>query len=403
MGKTAASTAAGRRWPVWVVALIGGVVGFSAGRFSAGRPTDRSEVTVSAHVVQSVAGVDAKVASASVSAAAPSDSAGWDEKKWGALNAQAATPARNAELAGLLEKLGATDPERAFALARAEVNRRLREDLVQAVLRGWARVAPATAAAWALHLVEPNAREQALSTVFASAAAANPDEALQVGQQIVAQNPVEAGGYGSSLIEALCASGHFDRAIQFAMVGDEANRASWLGAAYSKWAEFQPEQAAAAATALADPAARSEALHGIVGGWSETDPQSLVHFVTQLPAGTDRDGLLSQSLRKWAQADPVAASAWMNNREPGPDLDQGVAAVAVMPYLKPDVAVGWAESVVDPKLRSETLTNVLRNWLPDNLSAAESYFATTTNLLPEDREDIARVIASMKGQAGGTN
>jgi hypothetical protein len=79
-------------------------------------------------------------------------------------------------------------------------------------------------------------------------------------------------------------------------------------------------------------------------------------------------------------------------------MDEGVAAVASMDSLKPDVAIGWAESVVDPKLRSETLVTVLRNWVTVDLATAENYFNTTHDLLPEDRQELAGVIATLKGQ-----
>ena len=326
------------------------------------------------------------------------DVSGWDANKWAALISQPGSPARNATLAAMLEKLAAADPDRAMALAQAEGNLKLREDLVQASLHGWARTSPTNAANWAINLADPNAREMALSTVFAGAVAADPEEAVRVGKLVIAQNPDEAAGYGSRLIDALCAGGDFDKAAQMAASGEAQTRSGWMGEAYSKWAGFQPEEAAEAADAIADPEARNEALHGIVGGWSEADPAGLVDFVTQLPADIERDSLVSQSLERWAKEDPAAASQWMNTRDPGPDSDQGVAAVATMGSIKPEVAAGWAESVVDPALRSETLVTVLRNWLPNDLSAAENYFNSTQNLLPEDRQEIAGVIATLKGQ-----
>jgi hypothetical protein len=214
----------------------------------------------------------------------------------------------------------------------------------------------------------------------------------------MAQNPEEALGYGSSLIDALCAGGDFDKAAQMAAGGDGATQSPWMSEAYSKWAEFQPEQAGNAAEAIADPTLRSEALHGIVGGWSQADPAGLVNFVMQLPSGTDRDALISQSLETWAREDPAAASEWIGNRGPEADLDQSEAAIATIDSISPQVAVGWAESVVDPTLRSQTLASVLRNWLTVDLGGAENYFNSTQNLLPNDRQEIAGVIATLKGQ-----
>ena len=321
-----------------------------------------------------------------------------DEKQWLDLMSQPGSPARNAALAALLEKLAAVDPERAMKMAQAEGNLKLRENLVQASLHGWARTSPTNAASWALALPDANARERAMSTVFAGAVAANPDAAVQLGKQLFQQNPTEAAGYGSSLITALCEAGNFETAIKMAGEGDPATRSGWMAGAWSKWAEFQPDQAAAAAAAMTDPELRDQALHGIIGGWAEADPAGLVQFMTQLPPDGEKGSMVSQALQRWAKVDPQAASEWMNSADTGPEMDEGVAAVASMDSLKPDVAIGWAESVVDPKLRSETLVTVLRNWVTLDLAAAENYFNTTHDLLPEDRQELAGVIATLKGQ-----
>ena len=108
--------------------------------------------------------------------------------------------------------------------------------------------------------------------------------------------------------------------------------------------------------------------------------------------------MLSQALQRWTKVDLKAASEWINHNELGAAMDEGVASVATQDYLKPDVAVSWAESVVDPKKRSETLVAVLRNWSTSDLAAMKQYFDSTTQLLPEDRQEIAGVIATLSGQ-----
>jgi hypothetical protein len=70
-----------------------------------------------------------------------------------------------------------------------------------------------------------------------------------------------------------------------------------------------------------------------------------------------------------------------------------------MDFLKPDVAVGWAESVVNPKLRSETLVTVIRNWLTVDLPSAKRYFESTKNLLPDDRQELTEVFATFSNDA----
>jgi hypothetical protein len=384
-----------------------GVVCFVAGRclVPAGGPgmvSDKSDS--STQLAKNVAEPSNKVPTASpVDSELPTDHSrplsGWNEKRWQETRSRAGSPARKATLKEMLEDLARVDPDHAMSLARAEGNLRLRESLVQAALQGWARTSPTNAANWALALPDSSEREQALATVFAGLVAASPEQAALFGKSLIEKNPDQAASFGSDLIEALCRAGNFETAAHMAAEGDPAVRAGWLAGAYSHWAEFQPEEAARAASAIKDAEVRNQALHGIVGGWSAADPAALVQFVTQLPPDNERGSLLSQSLERWAKLDPEAASNWINNREAGPELDQGVAAVATMDFVKPDLAVEWAESVVNPKLRSETLVTVVRNWLTTDLPAARHYFETTKNLLPEDRQELTEVFAVFKNDA----
>lgn len=377
---------------------------FLAGRFSA------STSPVPAGSIQHVAAV--KPAGPGPDMAAPViivqtnyvsvDAPVWDEADWNRWHSQPGTLARNTALAALLEKLAASDPQRAMALAQAENNLKLRDMLVQAVLHGWARTAPQDAANWANALTDPSARETAMDSVFAGAVAGSPEEAVRIGNLLIRQNPGEAVGYGSRLIDALCAAGDFAAASQLATGGDAGvQRSIWLAEAYSKWAELQPEQAAQAANALADPVARNEALHGIVGGWAEADPAGLAQYLSQQPPDTERGQMIGQALENWARLDPVAAANWMNTHagDLGGDMDKGLQSVATMSGLQPDIAVAWAENITDEKLRSEALDDVLRNWVHSDPQAATTYFNTTQNLLPADRQQIAEILTDLNSQA----
>jgi hypothetical protein len=390
--------------------LLFGAACFWAGRFS-GWPTANH-----AGPAEQVAGGSSSVeVPASAPVAVPStviqtnvasgNSSGWDEQQWQQLRSQPGTVARNAALAALLEKLAALDPKRAMAMAQAEGNLKLKDSLVQAALHGWARTSPTNAANWALALSDPSARETALTSVFAGALVTNPDAAVRVCNLACQQDPGGAAGYGSRLVDALCNAGNFDVAAQFAATGDGAVQQSlWAAEAYSKWAELQPEQAGAAAMAINDPNARNQALHGVVGGWAATDPAGLANFLSQLPAGGDRGAMLGQALQNWVGQDPLAAADWINDHssEFGSDLDKGMASVATLNTITPDVAVAWAQGISNDELRSEALTDILRNWVQTDLSAARSFFETTADLQPADRQQVAEIIAGINGQNGQT-
>lgn len=320
----------------------------------------------------------------------------WSESDWQRLLELPATLDRNSKLADLLEKLAAVDPVSAMALAQAQGNLKLRNQLLQAALHGWARKSPMDAATWAMALPNSGDRDAALSSVFAGAVAADPNAAIAAGQKLMQQYPGAALSCGSRLIDALCDSGNFSVAADMAISGSSDQRNSWLGEAFSKWASFQPDAAAQAAQAIGDPEVRNQALHGIAGGWAESDPAGLAQYLGQLPSGADRAQMLGQALKSWVQTDPGAAVDWMNNNiNLGPDLDQGAAQVATLESVPTDMAVGLAEGITNPQLRSATLASVLRDWAYNNLPAAENYLQTTTDLSPADRQQLSEVMADL--------
>jgi hypothetical protein len=322
----------------------------------------------------------------------------WNNSHWDRLVAMPRTPAGVRAMTAMLESLATVDPERAMALAQAENNLKLKDGLIQASLRGWAKLSPTNAANYALSLADANAREAAIASVFTGCVAKNPDEAIRLGKNLFQQHPEEAVGYGSRLIDSLCIAGHFDAATQLARDGDPQQRSFWIAGAYSRWAEFQPEQAAAAAAAVSDPDLRKEALHGIVGGWAEADPLALVRFTENLPT-ENRGEILGQALQYWVRHDPETAAQWINNHDSGPEFDQGIATVATTEAVAPKVAIDWADSIVNPQLRSETLQLVLRNWLTSDFASAKKFFDGTSHLLPEQRQELAEVISGLNQTA----
>ena len=294
-----------------------------------------------------------------------------------------ATVKRNEAMAAWLEQLAATDPARAMQLAQAEINRHLREQLLAAALRGWGRAAPDAAAGWAFAQGEPSDRASALRAVFAGAVD-RPEEAVRVGRLAFERDPNGATEHGVALIDALVEAGHYAVASRVASESNPA-RPVWVIEAFAKWSTLQPDEAAHAAAALPEGEVRTDALRGTANGWGEADPGGLSQFLTALPASTTRRELLGHSLRQWVTTDPVAASKWINGVELGPDMDEGVAAVATMSSLKPEVATSWAESIESPQLRSETLATVLREWGRTDPKTAAHYLATARDLQPDER------------------
>ena len=307
-----------------------------------------------------------------------------------AISTDLASPAAEAEACLELAALAATDPLRALDLAAAAPTPRQRALFQAAALRGWAARDPLAAADWALAHVREDDRRPAIEAV-AAGALADPEAAIVAFDYLVATDPVHAAEHGGALAEALARDGLFATASRFAATGPVACRATWLGIVYQNWAAYQPRAALENLAQIPDLVAREEARAALFVGWSQSDPAALVAHASILPVGEPRLAALRDGLTQWVRLDPAAASTWMDNHDPAPDLDAGAAAIAGTPALvakNPEVAASWAESITDPELRANTLLDFIRLWAEHDPVAARRY-AATSPAVPQQTRALA--------------
>jgi hypothetical protein len=319
--------------------------------------------------------------------------------RWAELSARPATPAGESEQADWIEKLARQDPQRAIALAAGQNNFRLRAALLRAALKGWGTTNPEAAVAWAQTETVMD-QAQAVNALL-QGAVQDPDQAASVTAALIKNDSSRAAEYGGDLISALTEAGQFERAANFAAGGAANCREDWMLPAYSRWAEFQPQAAVASAMQITDPGLREAALNAITVGWSPTDPKGMVDFAqNNLPAG-QQDFALSSAIGFWADSDPAAAATWINQNTSGPQTDTGVSEIALSPQLaqNPEVAITWAESILNPQLRLETLTTLIEKWTAVDRASAENYIRNSPVLTPEDRTqllDQSQMLAELK-------
>jgi hypothetical protein len=290
------------------------------------------------------------------------------------------------EIKDALEKLARDDPNGAMALALGENDAGLRDGLRNAVLRGWASESPEAAADWVMALPEGE-HHPAMEAVFAGAAR-HPEEAMDLGRRLCAQDPTLAGDYGQLLITALTEAGAYETAARFAAMDTSENLPAWLNVAFFKWATQQPEPALRAFEEMADSEGRDAAFQGLMAGWAEANPAALATYVMHLAPGEVRAQALGQTLTQWVSRDPVAASEWLVvHYDPTSDLDEGAAAAATLPNLisqRPEIATAWAEAITDPVLRVDTLRMVAQEWAQRDHEAIRRFIASTPGLSEEE-------------------
>lgn len=366
------------------------VAGYVAGRVSV-RDASSSGVGAVRMAEQS-----AKLSSSAAPGAVEIDlKADW-AAQWLRIAAQPHSSAADEAAAEMLEKLAVRDAARALELALKERHRGRRSVWLQAVLRGWASVAPAEASAYVARL-SADEREGAEAAVM-DGAVKTPSAAIALAQQLVAADPARARSPANQLLRVLGHRGEFEAAVDFAAQLPEQIRSEMLGTAYQYWALAQPERAFDVALKLPAGDVRKVALDAAVSGWSQGDPSGLAEFALNISSPSDRTEALQTALREWVNVNPKAASEWIDKFDPKPEFDAGAAAVALHPDVltrHPEIAASWAESITDPDIRSKTLVDVIKEWAARDAAAALVHANSSTLLKPADREALlSEIVAS---------
>ncbi|MFT3868008.1 MAG: hypothetical protein QM715_05870 [Nibricoccus sp.] len=294
--------------------------------------------------------------------------------QWTQLCAQANTPQRDRQLAALIEELARTDHSRAFSLVDAESNWRLREELRDAALRGWASADPDAAGDWALQ-TRTEDRVQAVSAVLAGAAA-HPESAVKLALRLCAADPESAGDFGHAAVAALSENGNFESAARFGQSAGMEKYPFLLRSAFFQWARNQPNSALAAAQRIENPTTREQVVAETLAGWAWADAKALAEYARTLPASAIREKAFAEALPQWVERDPDAATAWINKQDAGPEFDAGIETVANLQSIitaHPDTAMALAGSISDPARRSHALRAVFRQWATNNPDAARAY------------------------------
>ena len=373
----------------FIVCTIG--FGFSVAGFVIGRSTTDSSPRASSRVSISASALSpfrASAISETGTVFPASTSLTLTPSAWKTLLASPSSPVTEQTLLDSLRTLAPTNPTLALELAQTAPTPRQRDEFIRAALHGWGTADPQAAAQWTLAHVRLGERRLAVEALIGGAIS-DPAAAIHAAQFLCSADSLLQSDHGHTLITALTRTGRFDLATEFAATASGEFRAYWLSTAFSQWANYQPAAAFSAAQTLSDSPARTEALQGAIAGWAASDPAALVAHAEKLPSSTLRASALREGLQQWVSLDPVAASAWMDRLDPSRDLDPGAAAVATTPVIvekKPDVAASWAESIVDPQLRADTLLDLIRLWATRDPAAARSYAVNSPALRPETRE-----------------
>jgi hypothetical protein len=141
-----------------------------------------------------------------------------------------------------------------------------------------------------------------------------------------------------------------------------------------------PARAREWASQLPSVAARRAANNTIAQDWALDDPAAATQWAAQLPAD-ERGSSTGGAARIWAREDPEAAGNFLNSLG-GTVRDEAVASFsAIMAYENSSLALTWATTIADPKMRTDTEERIALEWMKQDPAGARAWIENSA--LPE--------------------
>lgn len=122
----------------------------------------------------------------------------------------------------------------------------------------------------------------------------------------------------------------------------------------------------------------------LVREWSRSDPAAAADYLTEKGDQLNNfSSLASEVIRRWD--DVTAASEWLSQYEPSPELDRATLMLVYRAGNEdPAGAFTWAQSVNDPGIRMRALQTVASNWKAQDEAAFNTFIGKTQGLTEEE-------------------
>jgi hypothetical protein len=311
---------------------------------------------------------------------------------------QPAATASDEELLAMARRFVARSPQQVLAWAQAQADAQLRERMMFAALRAWGETDPCSGVNWAL-AQDDSAREVDMRAVLRGAAS-QPETAMQLARQLLANDSDTGGAYAAMLAGAFCADGKFADALRFVNGTPSGVLTDSVNVIFNSWAQSHPQDALDAVKDIADPQSQAAAFHEAVTTWKANDPAGLATYAAALPAGENRNYALSQAMDNWSLQDPEGLANWLNTLPLGGEFDTGTAMMLTRTdgaNRPPDVAMQWVENINDPALRQNSLLRVVGEWNQSDPAAARKYVTSADWLDDQQRQTILQSLTTKPG------
>jgi hypothetical protein len=305
---------------------------------------------------------------------------------------------REDERLRLIEAWAAKDPKAALAYVQQNLKGDRRAQATANVITTWAKHQPKAAWQWARSLGPDQAHHT--HTVLEQVAKDDPALAARFAAEFSRERPEDAVAMSLTAMRGMTYNGNFEAAVRLASdvrLPATDDQGVLLNFAAGQWARTDPKQAADWVERLPPGVTHDQALVGLGASWAEVDPERAADFAVQLPRGPSRQLALQQAIGNWILVDPSAAGRWINQFELDQDFDQAIVALATLPSLADehvDLALSWASTIVDLRMRSAALSLIIANWAARKPAEAIGYLRSAN--LPNDLR--AELLQKIQGQ-----
>ena len=308
------------------------------------------------------------------------------------------TERREEEMRRVLAALAAHDPASAIEMARQQIPTARRGEAHAAILKVWSQSAPEAAWRWVLANPEAAGSGQP-GVVLMQVAGRDPALALRFAAELAAARPDRAEEAYASVFSVMMQAGDYTAALHAVrQIADPALQSTLTQPIVAHWAVYQPDAVIGWLRSISDPAARDRLMNNVTQSLAVTEPRRAAEIAVTIQTAETRRTALTDAVTAWFDANPAEATAWVDRFDPHPDLDGIAATIATMPAIvatRADVAVGWAESITEEKLRLRSLSTIVSAWAGRDRAAALRYVETSPALNGEERHELKRALGRL--------
>lgn len=291
------------------------------------------------------------------------------------------TPNEFNQLKEKLNQLAKTAPLQALEFAKQIQSPRLQQETTTNILRIWATENPLAAISWAdseLQNDPTHLKRAKLRAIFGGYAEKNPSAAFALAESLPYESSAERRIKTSILreiIETEVEQGSVHNAkLRIDNLAEGPLKDGLVRELVDEWASYDPVSAAAYVDALGDQA-NPYVKTSLVDEWAEINPQAAADWLSTLaPEDPAFASGARRIIREWSRYDLNASAQWLNSLPASQSLDRAVISYTQQAALEdPEMAMSWAESITNDKMRQRTINSVIKSWEQTDADALKRY------------------------------